>query len=81
MRKIPFFLIKRLTKYLVDCIYSIYTVMTHKDFKIHKRKFEADGKSGEFEKEQTMNEPKGFAATKALIFIIVLVLIVFFFIG
>jgi hypothetical protein len=55
--------------------------MTHEDFKIYERKFKADGKSGELDKEQTMNEPKGFAATKALIFIIVLVLIVFFFLG
>jgi hypothetical protein len=55
--------------------------MTQTAFRICEREFEADGKSEELEKESMMKEPKGFAATKAMIFIIVLILIVFFFLG
>lgn len=40
------FFIKHLTKYPADCIYSIYTVMTHKDFNRNERRFEVDGKNG-----------------------------------
>jgi hypothetical protein len=55
--------------------------MTHEAFKIYERKSEADGESGENEKELTMKEPSGFAATRVLIFIIVFVLIVLFFLS
>jgi hypothetical protein len=55
--------------------------MTHEVSNINERKFEWMDRAGAEDKELKMQKPKGQATTKALIFIIVLILIAFFFLG